>query len=80
MTNTEPSAGAAVRFPFPPVLFLAPLAVTLAVHRWVYPLNMPDSAWITVVGVALTVGGLPSPCPGCGPSSATTALWCHIAR
>ncbi len=58
MTTAEPSDGAAVRFPFPPLLFLAPLAATLALHRWVYPLDMPDSAGITVVGIASTVVGI----------------------
>jgi protein-S-isoprenylcysteine O-methyltransferase Ste14 len=50
--------GAAVRFPFPPLLFIGPLAVTLAVHRWLLPLNLPDGATSTVTGVALVLAGV----------------------
>ena len=43
--SPEPSAatresGAAVRFPAPPLLFVAPLAATLALHKWL-PLPLP---------------------------------------
>jgi protein-S-isoprenylcysteine O-methyltransferase Ste14 len=39
-----PSAGAAVRFPFPPLLFAVPLALALGVDRWVLRLPLPAAA------------------------------------
>ena len=45
MTDADPQcgpqSGAAVRFPFPPFLFAAPLALALAVDRWVLRLPRP---------------------------------------
>ena len=38
------STGAAVRFPFPPMLFAAPLALALAADRWVLRLPLPRRA------------------------------------
>ena len=58
MTAAAGETGAAVRFPFPPLLFALPLVAALAVQRWVSPLDMPDQGWITVVGIVLTVAGV----------------------
>ncbi len=56
--SATPSQGAAVRFPFPPALFIGPLAVALAVQYWLVPLPLPGGSAVTVVGMVLTVGGL----------------------
>jgi hypothetical protein len=37
----QASTGAAVRFPFPPMLFAVPLALALAADRWVLRLPLP---------------------------------------
>jgi protein-S-isoprenylcysteine O-methyltransferase Ste14 len=37
------STGAAVRFPFPPLLFAVPLALALAADRWVLHLPLPGA-------------------------------------
>jgi protein-S-isoprenylcysteine O-methyltransferase Ste14 len=58
MTDTAVEHGAAVRFPFPPLLFAAPLAATLAVNRWVHPLPLPASSVVTVAGGVLTAAGV----------------------
>jgi len=58
MSVSTPVRGAAVRFPFPPLLFIAPLTITLALHRWVVPLNLPDRSVITAAGVAGVVAGV----------------------
>ena len=58
MTAAARETGAAVRFPFPPLLFVLPLLVALAVQRWVHPLDMPDRSSITATGVLLTVAGV----------------------
>jgi protein-S-isoprenylcysteine O-methyltransferase Ste14 len=60
--SPEPSAatresGAAVRFPAPPLLFAAPLAATLALHRWL-PLPLPGRLVTTAFGAVLTTAGL----------------------
>jgi protein-S-isoprenylcysteine O-methyltransferase Ste14 len=60
---SEPSApestqGAAVRFGFPPVLFAGPLAAVLAAHYWLLPLPLPTGGPTTVIGAAITVGGI----------------------
>lgn len=49
--------GAAVRFPFPPALFIAPLAATLALHRRV-PWPLPGRPATTVVGAGITATGV----------------------
>jgi deazaflavin-dependent oxidoreductase (nitroreductase family) len=54
---SAPDSGAAVRFPFPPALFIAPLAATLALHRRV-PWPLPGRPATTVVGAGLTATGI----------------------
>jgi protein-S-isoprenylcysteine O-methyltransferase Ste14 len=56
--TATPPQGAAVRFPFPPALYIGPLAVALAVQYWLLPLSLPGGSPVTLVGVVLTVGGL----------------------
>jgi protein-S-isoprenylcysteine O-methyltransferase Ste14 len=51
------AGGAAVRFPFPPALFIAPLAATLALHRQ-RPWRMSGQPAITVVGRVLVAAGM----------------------
>ncbi len=59
MTDTTVEQGAAVRFPFPPLLFAAPLAVTLAADRWVHPLPLPAALFaVTAAGGVLTAAGV----------------------
>jgi protein-S-isoprenylcysteine O-methyltransferase Ste14 len=55
----RPSAGAAVRFPFPPLLFAGPVTLALAVDRWVLRLPLPaTSRRVTrAAGAAVAVGG-----------------------
>jgi protein-S-isoprenylcysteine O-methyltransferase Ste14 len=60
--SPEPSpaareSGAAVRFPAPPLLFAAPLAATLALHKWM-PLPLPGRPVARAVGAVLTTAGL----------------------
>ena len=58
--HDETGAGAAVRFPFPPLLFAGPLAGALAARR-VLPLSLPAllrGSRATAVGIALTTGGV----------------------
>ena len=50
-------SGAAVRFPAPPLLFAAPLAATLALHKWM-PLPLPRRPVARAVGAVLTAAGL----------------------
>lgn len=50
--------GAAVRFPFPPLLFAGPLAVALGVHYWLLPWAIPSSAVVTWAGVLLVAAGV----------------------
>ena len=65
MTDADPqggrqaSAGAAVRFPVPPLLFAAPLALALALDRWVLRLPLPaaDRRGTRGAGAAIAVGG-----------------------
>lgn len=52
------TGGAAVRFPFPPALFIGPLAVTVGLHYWLWPLPFPGQPTTTIVGVVLTGAGL----------------------
>lgn len=54
-----PSTGAAVRFPFPPLLFAVPLALAPAVDRWVLRLPLPatGSRGKRAAGAAVAVGG-----------------------
>jgi protein-S-isoprenylcysteine O-methyltransferase Ste14 len=54
-----PSAGAAVRFPFPPLLFAGPLALALAVDRWVLRLPLPAAGrrGTRASGTAVAIGG-----------------------
>ena len=54
-----PSAGAAVRFPFPPLLFAVPLALALAVDRWVLHLPLPgaDRRGTRAAGTAVAAAG-----------------------
>jgi protein-S-isoprenylcysteine O-methyltransferase Ste14 len=66
MTDADPqgdrqaSAGAAVRFPVPPLLFAAPLALALALalDRWVLRLPLPaaDRRGTPGAGAAIAVG------------------------
>jgi protein-S-isoprenylcysteine O-methyltransferase Ste14 len=51
--------GAAVRFPFPPALFAVPLALALAVDRWVLRLPLPgaDRRGTRATGAAVAAGG-----------------------
>ncbi len=58
MTTTAPPSGAAVRFPFPPLLFAAPLAATLAANRLLLPLTLPAIPGMTVAGGVLAVAGM----------------------
>ena len=55
-----PSAGAAVRFPFPPLLFAAPLALALAADRWVLRLPLPAAGrrGTRAAGTVVTTGGV----------------------
>jgi deazaflavin-dependent oxidoreductase (nitroreductase family) len=55
--TSAPARGAAVRFPFPPALFIAPLAATLALHRRL-PWPLPGRPATTVVGAGLTATGV----------------------
>jgi len=63
MTDADPQggrqSGAAVRFPFPPFLFAAPLALALAVERWVLRLPLPAAGrrGTRAAGAAIVVGG-----------------------
>ena len=64
MTAADPpaipgtNAGAAVRFPLPPVLFAVPLALALATDRWVLRLPLPVAGRETrATGTAIAVGG-----------------------
>jgi protein-S-isoprenylcysteine O-methyltransferase Ste14 len=65
MTDADPqggersSAGAAIRFPLPPLLFAIPLAVALAMDRWVLRLPLPvgGRGGTRAAGAALAVGG-----------------------
>lgn len=66
--TSAPGRGAAVRFPFPPALFLAPLAATLALHRR-RPWPLPGRPATTVVGAGLTATGV-----ALSVSGAATAL------
>ena len=67
MTTSTPTRGAAVRFPFPPLLFIGPLAGTLALHHWLVPLNMPGQpVTTTAAGVVLTVAGVAFSLSGVG--------------
>jgi protein-S-isoprenylcysteine O-methyltransferase Ste14 len=66
VTTSTPTRGAAVRFPFPPLLFIGPLAGTLALHHWLVPLNMPGQPVTTVAGVVLTVAGVAFSLSGVG--------------
>ena len=54
-----PTAGAAVRFPFPPLLFAVPLALALAADRWVLRLPLPGAGrrGTRAAGAAVTTGG-----------------------
>jgi deazaflavin-dependent oxidoreductase (nitroreductase family) len=65
---SAPGRGAAVRFPFPPALFIGPLAATLALHRR-RPWPLPGRPATTVVGAGLTATGV-----ALGLSGAATAL------
>lgn len=58
MSAPTASRGARVRFPFPPALFLGPLAVALLVDRRLLALPMPSSLATTAAGVALAAGGV----------------------
>lgn len=58
MSTATPTRGAAVRFPVPPLLFVAPLVVTLALHVWVLPLGIPGQPATTVAGVVLVAAGV----------------------
>jgi protein-S-isoprenylcysteine O-methyltransferase Ste14 len=53
-------AGAAVRFPLPPVLFAAPLAAALAADRrmWRLPLPGAGTAGLIRAGIAVTAAGV----------------------
>ena len=65
MTAADPQAsqaastGAAVRFPFPPMLFAVPLALALAADRWVLRLPLPAAGrrGTRATGAAVAVGG-----------------------
>jgi protein-S-isoprenylcysteine O-methyltransferase Ste14 len=63
LPNTQPTGrpgderGAAVRFPFPPALFIVPLALSLALHRR-RPWRMPGQPVTTVVGGVLVAAGM----------------------
>ena len=65
MTAADPpaipgaNAGAAVRFPLPPVLFAVPLALALAADRWVLRLPLPGAGrrGTRATGAAIAVGG-----------------------
>jgi len=50
-------SGAAVRVPAPPLLFAAPLSVTLALQKWL-PLPLPGRPVTKTVGAVLTIAGL----------------------
>lgn len=58
MSTAAPAQGAAVRFPFPPALFIVPLAATLTVHYLLLPWHLPGPPTIAVVGAVLTIGGV----------------------
>ena len=53
------NAGAAVRFPLPPVLFAVPLALALAADRWVLRLPLPVAGrrGTRATGAAIAMGG-----------------------
>ena len=69
MTGTAQAQGAAVRFPFPPLLFAAPLAVSLAVNKFLYPLALPAIPGISAVGGTLAAAGV-----GLGLSAVATMV------
>jgi protein-S-isoprenylcysteine O-methyltransferase Ste14 len=57
-SSTSPrERGAAVRFPFPPLLFALPLGVTLALEHTVLPWRMPGQPTTTILGAAMTTAG-----------------------
>jgi protein-S-isoprenylcysteine O-methyltransferase Ste14 len=65
--------GAAVRFPFPPLLFGAPLAAGLIAHRALpLPLPLSGSRAVVAAGRALVAGGI-----ALSASGAVTALRRH---
>jgi protein-S-isoprenylcysteine O-methyltransferase Ste14 len=57
VNTATPERGAAVRLPPPPFLFAAPLAATLALHKWL-PLRLPGRPATTALGAALTAAGV----------------------
>ncbi len=61
--------GAAVRMKFPPALYAVPLAVTLAVHRWLKPLPIGAPGAASASGTGLMAAGI-----ALGAAGAVTVL------